>query len=606
MPIDLRTALPQTSIPVGQYREASGAAFAQVAQEAERGAQKVEGIANQALAARRAAEDAKKLVQVQQDAAEIKSQVETELDDTLRSLRFETDPKKHAEAYQAAVERIQSTLPERATYPETAGLLRRSLAPVYSQYQRKAAERQDAIFIDARKASLRNTLDNYARLAAGTPITPEGDAEFADHYQSGLAAIRAAEPVIGGDHAEVQREALRQRLFGLRAQQDEARDPEGFLDRMNAGRYAGMKPEQDERLRAQAGASIIRRDEKAEAERKRIFNEQSGMILKDLVTRARTGNDVQDAVLDNAAVMTPEHFREALTINDSMKKARNVGETNERTLTTVRELINTRQIKTPAGLAPYAGKLSEPDYQRQLDRIAELQHQDRTEARVLGNEAKTDAEKKQAEATRQGREYIIASTQVGPQLITFDAVAQTVRAEQVNRFETESRGKTPAEIDLLAKARVAEARVVLHDQLRINGERLYPLLGQYRTEADIAAGFKAGKLDQQTADNMIHLVRYLDRLGGAAGAKAEENLVGGVMEGVKKPKETGVGRAFRAITGQSTPGVPTKDELAPLVKAAAEDLYPGVRYIELLRDEAKVEAIRKAALERFQKGQRKP
>lgn len=614
---------PQTGIPsAAPYPNASMAAFAAPAEVVAQGGAKLAQISESHLGAIRRAEEAKKLVQIHQDAAEIKSQAEVELAQALSSLTTERDPDTHAAKYAEIVAQIRASIPMRTRYPETKALLDREMPSVFSRYDIQAGKRKDVLFIDARKASMRTTIDNNTRLGADAPLGPDGDIEFADRYQDNLKAIRLAEPVIGADEAEKWREKVAHSMYGLRAEKQAHADPQEFLNKLAAGHYRGMKEEQAVRLQGRAESTIISRANQAEAERKRVFGEQSGLILKDLIGRARTGEDVQDAALDNAAVLSPEHFREALSINDSLKKARNVGSTDEKTLTQVRELINTRRIRTPEGLNAYRGQLSEPDYQRQLDRVYELARQEesdrrsaetesrvaRTENRVLANEARHETQRKEDNAIRVGREYIMNSTQVGPQLITFDSDAQLVRAEQVNRFETEARGKTPSEIDQLSKLRVAEARVALFDKLKIKGQQIYPLLGKYQTREQVADAQKRGEIDRQTSDNMINLIDYLDKISGAETSKGEQRLGEAVGEGLKKKKESGLGVLKRAITGGEapTPAIPNPQEIGPLSIRAAKELYPDLQPNQVILDDAKVEAVRKRVMENYQKGQRKP
>ena len=121
-------------------------------------------------------------------------------------------------------------------------------------------------------------------------------------------------------------------------------------------------------------------------------------------------------------------------------------------------------------------------------------------------------------------------------LLGFDQIAQGVRGPMLHAFRTEASGlRSVREINDLAREYDTRAKEVLLDKVRFEGHRLYPLLGTYRTEEQIAEAHRKGFIkDRTTADNMIHLVRYIGRLEAESGKRATQAIAETTTEAAKK------------------------------------------------------------------------
>lgn len=263
----LAAILPTTGIPPGApYGHASPDAWAAPAEVVTRGFHHLAQTAGEGAGAIRAAEDAKKLVQVRMDAAEVRSLVELELAQAQSDLSTERDPDAYQKAYAARKKTIEDGLKDRVKYPETLGVLQARLPGVYAEYDKKAIHRTDTLFLDARKGSLRNTIKNNSLLAAEIPLTTEGDAEFTRLYNENQHAVDMAEPVIGADAAEVLRGHTRASMLDERGRRLSQEDPAQFLLDAKGKRFFGMTPEKRDTYVHQAEARVTAQEKAAQAE----------------------------------------------------------------------------------------------------------------------------------------------------------------------------------------------------------------------------------------------------------------------------------------------------------------------------------------------------
>ena len=316
--IDLVQILPKTGVPVGQYGNASGAAFAAPYQEVERGGKELSQIATHHLAIVQQAEDAKKLLEIKTEAARVKSGHERytrEVENTLRETV--TDPDEYYDkVLELGQAQIETALSGVTKHPEQ---VRAYLAPQLQHVLDQTAERASLHRIaktkSATNARIDETVDNYTQLARQVPLTDQK--AWAGYVGEIEAAIATGEPVNGRDATGDAMRKARTQLVTDRAATHMRDDPTGF-QRDGAAFYGGLigsakLAELDEGAQKRITAKQNDEDRRArqlEAETNRKIKglqDQTSIAFRQLYDRGALTNQMLDEA-GAAGVITPEKF----------------------------------------------------------------------------------------------------------------------------------------------------------------------------------------------------------------------------------------------------------------------------------------------------------
>lgn len=318
--MDLAQLLSKTGVPIGQYPNASGAAFAAPYTELERGGKQLEQVALHHLEAVRHAEDAKKAMEIRMEAGRIKSGFQLYLATGEAALReTETDPDQYYQKVQdLGTAQMETILGGKTKHEETLRYLEPQLQHLLDQTRIHALGQRIAKTKSAANANIDETVDNYTQLARQTPL----------HDQAGWAglvgkieeSIASGEPVNGKNATGDAMRKARTQLVTDRAALHMRDDPEGFQrdgaklygGLIGAGQVAALDEAAQKRITAKQNDEDRRARQLETDTNHRIkrLQDQTAITFRQLYDRGALTNAALDEAAD-AGVISPEkheHF----------------------------------------------------------------------------------------------------------------------------------------------------------------------------------------------------------------------------------------------------------------------------------------------------------
>jgi hypothetical protein len=227
--MDLRTLYtPQVGVPLSPLEKASPGAFAAPADQLERGGRELERVALQGLDAVRAAEDAKKAMEIRVEAGRIKSGFQVYLHESEAALRQgEPDPDAYYQGVQdTGRARMEQLLAGPMKYPELAGYLEPQLQQLLDQSRVQALTHRITKTKSVTNAAADATVRDLETLARATPI--QDVPAWAGYLAQAETALQNTAPVNDPNAIGDAVTALRARWVTDRASAHMRQDPEGF------------------------------------------------------------------------------------------------------------------------------------------------------------------------------------------------------------------------------------------------------------------------------------------------------------------------------------------------------------------------------------------